>query len=91
MLTISGTDKGKTKLTIPNLVVQEQLYTYLLNTYNEADLSFDSYEKSELASRLAYDGDWQAYFATSPTASTATPRSATSRRANSSFMASPLP
>ena len=62
MLTISGTDKGKTKLTIPNLVVQEQLYTYLLNTYNEADLSFDSYEKSELASRLAYDGDWQAYF-----------------------------
>ena len=62
MLTISGTDKGKTKLTSPTLVVQEQLYTYLLNTYNEADLSFDSYEKSELASRLAYDGDWQAYF-----------------------------
>ena len=45
MLTISGIDKGKTKLTIPNLVVQEQLYTYLLNTYNDADLNFSSYEK----------------------------------------------
>lgn len=62
MLTISGEHKGKTKLTIPNQVVQEQLYTYLLNTYNEADLSFSNNEKSELASRLAYDGDWQAYF-----------------------------
>ena len=62
MLTISGTHEGKTKLTIPTLVVQEQLYTYLLNTYNDADLSFSSYEKSELASRLAYRGDWQAYF-----------------------------
>ncbi len=62
MLTISGMHEGKTKLTIPNMVVQEQLYTYLLNTYNEADLSFDSYEKSELASQLAYDGNWQSYF-----------------------------
>ena len=62
MLTISGIHKGKTKLTIPNQVVQEQLYTYLLNTYNDADLSFSSYEKNELASRLAYDGEWKAYF-----------------------------
>ena len=62
MLTISGMHEGKTKLTIPNLVVQEQLYTYLLNTYNDADLSFSSYEKSELSSQLAYRGDWQAYF-----------------------------
>ncbi|MEL5894703.1 AAA family ATPase [Bacteroides sp. GD17] len=62
MLTISGMYKGKTKLTIPNIVVQEQLYTYLLNTYNDAELSFSSYEKNELASALAYDGDWQTYF-----------------------------
>ena len=62
MLTISGLHRGETKLTIPNQVVQEQLYTYLLNTYNDADLSFSSYEKSELASRLAYDGEWKAYF-----------------------------
>ncbi|MEG1565083.1 MAG: AAA family ATPase, partial [Bacteroides sp.] len=62
MLTISGTHRGKTKLTIPNQVVREQLYTYLLNTYNEAELNFSSYEKNELASTLAYDGDWKAYF-----------------------------
>ena len=62
MLTVSGTYKGKTKLTIPNQVVREQLYTYLLNTYNEADLSFSNHEKDELASALAYDGAWKSYF-----------------------------
>ncbi len=62
MLTISGMYEGKTKLTIPNQVVQEQLYTYLLNTYNDADLSFSSHEKNELSSRLAYRGEWKAYF-----------------------------
>ena len=62
MLTISGTYKGKTKLTIPNQVVREQIYTYLLSTYNEAELNFSSYEKNELASALAYDGDWESLF-----------------------------
>lgn len=62
MLTISGTYEGKTKLTIPNQVVREQIYTYLLSTYNEAELNFSSYEKNELASTLAYRGDWKAYF-----------------------------
>ncbi len=63
MLTVSGTHEGKTKLTIPNQVVREQLYTYLLNTYNEADLNFSNYERSELSSALAYRGEWQVYFA----------------------------
>ena len=62
MLTVSGTYKGKTKLIIPNQVVREQLYTYLLNTYNEADLSFNNHEKDELSSALAYDGARQSYF-----------------------------
>lgn len=62
MLTVSGTFEGKTKLIIPNQVVREQLYTYLLNTYNEADLSFNNHEKDELSSALAYDGAWQSYF-----------------------------
>ena len=39
MLTISDTYEGKTKLTIPNQVVREQLYAYLLSTYDEADLN----------------------------------------------------
>ena len=62
MLTISGTLEGETKLTIPNPVVREQLYSYLLDTYNEADLRFDNWEKGKLASAMAYRGDWKAYF-----------------------------
>ena len=62
MLTISGTKRGKTLLTIPNQVVREQLYSYLLDTYNEADLRFDNWEKGKLASAMAYRGDWKAYF-----------------------------
>ena len=62
MLTISGTKRGKTLLTIPNQVVREQLYSYLLDTYNEANLRFDNWEKGELASAMAYDSDWKAYF-----------------------------
>lgn len=62
MLTISGTLEGETKLAIPNEVVREQLYTYLLDTYNEADLSFSTYDKDKLVSRLAYRGEWKPYF-----------------------------
>ena len=62
MLTIDGTMRGVTKLTIPNEVVKEQLYAYLLTTYNEADLSFDNNEKGKLAQGLAYDGAWKPYF-----------------------------
>ena len=57
MLTISGMHKGETKLTIPNQVVREQLFAYILDTYHENDLTFDSYEKRKLASGLAYE--WQ--------------------------------
>ena len=44
MLAISGMHKGETKLTIPNQVVCEQLFAYILDTYHENDLTFDSYE-----------------------------------------------
>lgn len=62
MLTISGMHKGETKLTIPNQVVREQLFAYILDTYHENDLIFDSYEKRKLVSGLAYDGKWKPYF-----------------------------
>ena len=62
MVTIDGTYKGKTKFIIPNEVVREQLYTYLLDTYDENELSFDGFHKSNLASKLAYDGEWKPYF-----------------------------
>jgi hypothetical protein len=62
MLTIGGTYRGKQKLIIPNEVVREQLYTYLLNTYEEIHLSQDDHVREELAANLAYDGDWRPYF-----------------------------
>ena len=62
MLTIDGTLYGETKFSIPNQVVREQLFGYLLDTYNEIDLSYSSYDKNKLDSRLAYLGEWREYF-----------------------------
>ena len=62
MVTIAGTYRGKTKFVIPNEVVREQIYAYLLSTYKENDLYYDTYEKGELESNLAYDGDYKSYF-----------------------------
>ena len=62
MLTIDGTSRGKTRFTIPNQVVREQLFNYLLETYDEVDLKFSSMEKSDLNADLAYDGKWKEYF-----------------------------
>ena len=62
MLTIDGTFEGETKFSIPNQVVREQLFGYLLDTYNDIDLSYSSYDKSKLDSRLAYRGEWREYF-----------------------------
>ena len=62
MLTIDGTSMGKTKLSVPNQVVREQMYNYLLDAYKENDLRYERYTLSDLESKLAYLGDWQAYF-----------------------------
>ena len=39
MVTIGGTDMGDTKFVIPNEVVREQIFSYLLDTYEENDLT----------------------------------------------------
>ena len=62
MLTIDGTYRGRTRLSIPNQVVREQMYGYLLNTYRDNDLRYDSYKMGNLESDLAYDGNWKEYF-----------------------------
>ena len=62
MLTIDGTLEGETKFSIPNQVIREQLFSYLLDTYNDIDLSYSSLDKSKLDSRLAYRGEWKEYF-----------------------------
>ena len=62
MVTIDGTYKGETKFIIPNEVVRDQMYTYLLDTYKENDLEYDRYSKGKLESKLAYDGQFKPYF-----------------------------
>ena len=62
MVTIDGTYKGETKFIIPNEVVRDQMYTYLLDTYKENDLVYDRYSKGKLESKLAYDGEYKPYF-----------------------------
>ena len=62
LITIDGMLEGEIKFIIPNQVVREQLFKYLLETYDDADLSFSSYDKSKLDSRLAYRGQWREYF-----------------------------
>lgn len=63
MVTIDGTYDGDTKFIIPNEVVRNQMYTYLLDTYKENDLDYDTYGKSHLESQMAYHGAYKEYFA----------------------------
>ena len=62
LVTIGGTYLGDTKFVIPNEVVRDQIYKYLLSTYGENDLEVDNYEKGQLESRLAYLGEYKQYF-----------------------------
>ena len=62
MLSIDGTIEGEPKLTIPNQVVREQIYNYLLETYEKEELSQEDYIRSKLSSRLAYRNEWKEYF-----------------------------
>ena len=62
MVTIDGEYKGGTKFIIPNEVVRDQMYTYLLDTYKENDLIYETYDKNRLESKMAYDGDYKPYF-----------------------------
>ena len=62
LITIDGMYRGKTRFVIPNQVVREQIFSYLLETYDEVDLKFNSSEKGDLDYDLAYDGKWREYF-----------------------------
>ena len=62
MVTIDGTQDGATKFVIPNEVVRDQMFTYLLDTYRENDLTYENYDKGKLESQLAYHGDFKPYF-----------------------------
>ena len=61
MLSIDGTLDGETKLIIPNQVVREQLYNYLLESCEQDEYQHDDYIRSQLSQRLAYYNEWQEY------------------------------
>ena len=62
MVSIDGTYMGETKLSIPNEVVREQIFSYLLDTYRDVSLESDDYRKSKLAQLMAWTGDWKPFF-----------------------------
>ncbi|MDY4851321.1 MAG: AAA family ATPase, partial [Prevotella sp.] len=62
MVTIGGRYKEKTKFIIPNEVVREQIFSYLLDTYQENDLSYDSYDIRKKEQLMAYRGDFKPFF-----------------------------
>lgn len=62
MVTIGGTYRGRPKFVIPNEVVREQIYTYLLENYHENNLYSDRYSIGILEENMAYDGDCKPFF-----------------------------
>lgn len=64
MLTISGTSMGDAILTIPNQTVREQLYTYLIDSYQQAEVfAVDLYRLNNLMKDMAHSANWKPVFA----------------------------
>ena len=62
MVTIGGIYRGKPKFVIPNEVVREQVYTYLLDNYHDNHLYTDKDRLSLLEENMAYDGEFKPFF-----------------------------
>ena len=62
LVTIGGIHKGETKFIIPNEVVREQIFSYLLDAYKENDLAFDGYDIRKKEQLMAYDGEFKPFF-----------------------------
>ena len=62
LVTIGGTLMGDTKFVIPNEVVREQIFTYLLDTYQENNLSYSGYDIGKKEQLMAYRGDFKPFF-----------------------------
>ena len=62
LVTIGGQYQGDTKLVIPNEVVREQVFSYLLDTYRDNDLVFDGYDIRKKEQKMAYCGEFKPFF-----------------------------
>ena len=62
MITYGGTYMGDTKFIIPNDVVKEQIFGYLLANSRDNNLSYESYDLRKKAQIMAYLGDCRPFF-----------------------------
>ena len=62
LVTIGGTYQGDTRFVIPNEVVREQIFTYLLEAYKENALSIESYDIRKKEQLMAYRGEFKPFF-----------------------------
>ena len=62
LVTIGGRYHGDTKFIIPNEVVREQIFSYLLDTYSDNDLTYDEYGIRKKEQLMAYCGDFKPFF-----------------------------
>ena len=62
LVTIGGLYQGDTKFIIPNEVVREQIFSYLLDAYSDNDLTYDDYDIRKKEQLMAYCGDFKPFF-----------------------------
>lgn len=62
LVTIGGFHRDSPKFVIPNEVVREQIYSYLLDNYRDNNLQSDRYELRQLEENMAYDGNFKPFF-----------------------------
>jgi len=63
LLTIKGMNRGKYLLKIPNLTIQHLMYDYIRNGFEDVNIfKIDIWELSDLITKMAYDGEWKAFF-----------------------------
>ena len=62
LVTIGGRYQGDTKFIIPNEVVREQIFSYLLDAYSDNDLTYDGYDIRKKEQLMAYCGDFKPLF-----------------------------
>ena len=62
MLTVSDFVEGRPKLAIPNNVVREQMYGYLIRMMDRMGAALDDSRLDELLHEMAYRGDWRPVF-----------------------------
>lgn len=61
-MTIGGLHRGSPRFVIPNEVVREQIYKYLLDNYHDNHLDADTYGLGLLEENMAYDGSFKPFF-----------------------------